>query len=271
MVFLTFADNSTHNIPLAELQLISYFKELPDLTDDSQKLDLSFNEIFTYGNIIRCISLSKPINDSCIKLLDYFSIDVNYYDKNIVKEVLNMDIKNNDVDKIILRCQIYNKCLIENYEEIFKLPIDVIKQCITKENINFQTDYNDDDNDDKTVLIYAIESNRLDIIKLLIDAGADINIEVGNNTALMNASERGRIEIVKFLINAGANVNLQTNNNWTALMIASWTGYIEIVKLLIEAGANVNLQNDYNETALTLASNRGHIEIVKLLKNIFIE
>ena len=69
---------------------------------------------------------------------------------------------------------------------------------------------------------------------------------LGGYTALMAASEMGHIDIVKLLIEAGANVNAMTEEGTmfavddaglTALMYASREGHIDIVKLLIEAGA----------------------------------
>ena len=58
-------------------------------------------------------------------------------------------------------------------------------------------------------------------------------------TALMAASEMGHIDIVKLLIEAGADVNatLDDYDRSTALKYASKKGHTEIVELLIEAGA----------------------------------
>jgi len=236
MVLLTFADNSTRDIPLEELQLIPYFKDMPNLTEDSQKLDLSFNKRFTYGNIIRCIAFSDSVNDSCKELMNYFCIDTEYYDKKIVKEAFKINLKGIeriDFNAIILRCQIDNKCLIDNYERIFKLPINIIKKCITKENVNIQN------NNNFTALIYASLGGQIKIINLLIEAGANINLQSKyNSTALMFASERGYTKIVKLLIKAGANVNLQNYDDNTALMLASEEGHTKIVELLSEADAN---------------------------------
>jgi len=230
MVLLTFADNSKYNIPLEALQLIPYFKELPDLTDDSQNLDLSFNEIFTYNNIIRCISMLGSLNDSCKKLMDYLCIDINFHDKNEIKEMFNIDLTKvecNNVNAIILRCKLDHTYIIDNYERIFKLPVNVIKKCITKDNVNFQNKYN------STVLMYASSNGHTDIIKLLIEAGANVNFQnYDNNTALMFASEKGHTDIIKLLIEAGADINIQNKYNKTALMFASWNGHTEIVKLL---------------------------------------
>ena len=79
------------------------------------------------------------------------------------------------------------------------------------------------------------------------------------NKVLINASKRGHTEMVKVLIDAGADVHVE--NDW-ALQWASYYGHIEVVKLLLDAGADVHAKNDL---ALRYASANGHIEVVKLL------
>ncbi|KAF8462145.1 hypothetical protein BDZ91DRAFT_646409, partial [Kalaharituber pfeilii] len=56
--------------------------------------------------------------------------------------------------------------------------------------------------------------------------------------ALQETSSNGHIEIVKLLLAAGADVNAEGGLSNTALRGASSNGYIEIVKLLLAAGAD---------------------------------
>jgi hypothetical protein len=91
-------------------------------------------------------------------------------------------------------------------------------------------------------------------VQLLLEKGA----KPTTFWALGKASENGKVEIVKMLLKAGADVNAEDDY---ALRMAS-AGHFEVVKLLLEAGANIHSNDDY---PLLRATNRGHLEIVKLL------
>ena len=91
----------------------------------------------------------------------------------------------------------------------------------------------------------------------------------------MSAASAGHTEIVKILIDAGADVNAKTNpciivnstfGEDTALMQAAIEGHCEVIKMLIKAGADVNAKDALNQTALTKAGNFGQMEVAEILK-----
>ena len=55
------------------------------------------------------------------------------------------------------------------------------------------------------------------------------------------ASQEGQVEVVRLLIDAGALINQALNNGATPLLIASQDGHVDIVRLLIDAGAMVKI------------------------------
>jgi len=116
----------------------------------------------------------------------------------------------------------------------------------------------------------AAKNGHLEIVRLLIKNGADVNIvNKEKETALHLAAKNGHLEIVgllieKLLIEKGK-VDTLNNNYITALHLAAKNGHLEIVKLLIENGADVNVIGLYVNTAIYSALERGHLEIVKLL------
>jgi len=97
-------------------------------------------------------------------------------------------------------------------------------------------------------------------------------------TALMRAAFAGDLELVKLLLAAGADPHLQSKDRETTLMAAAGTGFIngynrgrpaaerlEVVKLLVGLGENVNAADNYGITPLMVAANMGEVPIVQYL------
>jgi len=78
--------------------------------------------------------------------------------------------------------------------------------------------------------------------------------------------ELGQVEVIKLLIEAGANVNAKTDEGWTALMAAANAGSVEAVELLLKAGANAKHKTRTRETASSRALEGGYQEIIQLLR-----
>jgi hypothetical protein len=120
-----------------------------------------------------------------------------------------------------------------------------------------------------TALIWASRRGHTDIVKLLLDNGANVNFTPYSGvSALHLASKYGHTDIVKLLLNRQSNVNAKTAGGFTALITASEQGNIDIVTLLLqEPLIDVNVATTSGRTALIWASEKGHTNVVKLLKN----
>ena len=131
-----------------------------------------------------------------------------------------------------------------------------IKSMLNKE-VNIKTLINAVDKENNTALILASKFGYHEIVKILIENGADIDARNNeNSTALIEASSF-YYEVVKLLIENGADINAKDNEGTTPLMNASTEDdYInyEICKTLIENGADINAKDLQGDNALIYAS-----------------
>ncbi|SFB72433.1 Ankyrin repeat [Flexibacter flexilis DSM 6793] len=110
-----------------------------------------------------------------------------------------------------------------------------------------------DENGERTALSLAAACGYTDVMKCLIELGADINKSNSGDlgyTPIIEAAREGKLEAITFLIEAGANVESVDTRNGTALLHACISAHNDILQLLIKAGANVNATDNDGQTPL---------------------
>ena len=148
-----------------------------------------------------------------------------------------------------------------------------------------------------TPLIYAARANSIETVRVLLDAGADINQVTGYGwSPLLVATQNRFYQLGKYLMEKGANVNLANKGGWTPLYLATDNRNIEggdypvrptdlddleYIKLLLANGADVNARmidssetrtvftnqwlDERGATAFLRASQSGDLQLMKLL------
>lgn len=116
----------------------------------------------------------------------------------------------------------------------------------------------------RTALHTAIQENNLKIVRLLLNAGADVNsLDEEGNTPLMLLDDETNVEIVSLLIKYGTKLDIQNKENQqTALLTAAMEENFKVMRVLIESGANVNLRDEDGDSALDITDDE---EIRQLL------
>lgn len=96
----------------------------------------------------------------------------------------------------------------------------------------------------KSLLPWAIDYDRVDCARILIELGADVEaMDTSNTDPLLQACYRGNIECVNMLLRAGAYF-CGKQTNLSPLRVACELGHVECVQALIEAGANPHSDMD---------------------------
>ncbi len=148
-----------------------------------------------------------------------------------------------------------------------------------------------------TPLVYAVRSNDIESVKVLLAAGADVNQVTGYGwSPLLVATQNRYYKLGAYLLDHGADVNLANKGAWTPLYLATDNRNIEsgdypvrkgdmdhldFIKLLLDKGANVNARmkdstetrtvftnqwlDENGATAFLRASQSGDIVLMKLL------
>lgn len=107
----------------------------------------------------------------------------------------------------------------------------------------------------RTGIWAAAQAGDLEAVERELDGGAAVDAldpEQGA-TPLLWAVAEGRAEVVKLLIERGADVNVAGADGGSALIASAFLGYEEVVRLLVQGGADVNATNGAGQTALDVA------------------
>jgi ankyrin repeat protein len=184
-----------------------------------------------------------------------------------------------------------------------KLKIAICKndiQYLKKNMVFFSINERFSDENNDTLLLYAISDSNSNIYKYFLENGANYNLvndegeniihaivfsgeterflEVISNykvninhqakdgaTPLLLAISIEKYDLAILLIKAGADVNLSDNEGLTPLHLACQEGNQELVNLLIEKNANLKAKTKAGNVPMSFAANQGHDEIVKIL------
>ena len=110
------------------------------------------------------------------------------------------------------------------------------------------------------MLEYAEIRGCAPLVRAFLDAGVDVNTKTSEDaynpgrTALMLAAQNADVELVRLLLQRGADVNATDGENYTALSccLSDYTTYtnphksdhVEIAKMLLKAGADIRIKPD---------------------------
>lgn len=124
----------------------------------------------------------------------------------------------------------------------------------------------------QSALMAAAYADRLDLVKLLLDGGADVNLKNDKGqTALHYAmgrdftgheivdrkSEESRMLLVSFLIDRGAHIRTSDAGGWTPLLTAAAQGNLPLMESLLSRGADIREHTNAGYTPLILATGNG--------------
>lgn len=122
------------------------------------------------------------------------------------------------------------------------------------------------DENDRTPLQVAAGVGALEIVKLLVDRGANTEAPgKDGRTPLMLALSDCHFEVAEYLLSKGVKVNVASSTNYTPLMQAAAKGATELIRTMLPKIDDLNAQNNEGRTALMIAVRFGHRDIIDML------
>ena len=117
-----------------------------------------------------------------------------------------------------------------------------------------------------TALNFAMAQENMEIARLLLEAGADVNHRADSGIfPIAYAVIKNKEIALRVLLEHHPDLGVIDADGDTALGCIGTSTSMEIAKLLVEAGSDLRARNKHGDTPLTLAIIRGNTEIVKYL------
>ncbi|OQY33870.1 MAG: hypothetical protein B6241_06560 [Spirochaetaceae bacterium 4572_59] len=171
-------------------------------------------------------------------LLNMYPISTN---KEELKETLEIIIPVWDKDsRARIARKALEKSLNEHAFEGFAMAVEKGDRFMVGVYLEADFDVNKESLKNVTLLGLAARNGYLGILKILVNAGANINQVSSdrNNTALMDAASEGHTEIITYLIDNGAELEIISKSGQTALVLSVGNKQIDAAKILLKAGSN---------------------------------
>ncbi|TSZ26368.1 Caskin-2 [Bagarius yarrelli] len=129
-----------------------------------------------------------------------------------------------------------------------------------KLNINYQ------DTDGFSALHHAALTGTTDLLSLLLDAQATVDIKDRNGMRPLHyAAWQGKAESVLMLLRGGASVNGASQDGQIPLHLAAQYGHYDVSEMLLQHQSNACMVNKAKKTPLDLACEFGRLKVVQLL------
>ena len=225
-------------------KLVEYLLEKGAIIEKAGETDV-------YGNIMMAAVGSKFNNSN-----DKFPVDLEALEKSAENSAKITEMIIGKADKNIINDSLDGKTPLiiavgNSYLETAKILIEN------------GADVNSVDFEGWSALSYAVNNGDIEIAKLLLTNKAKINDEL--LLAIKSPIVESRIDMMKLLIDNGANINYADENEFTPLNTAIETGDMELTKFLITNGANVNSLMQDGVSLIVYAISQNNMDLLQIL------
>lgn len=244
---------------------------LSENTDISIKNDTGESPLMLAVQTGNLNLVEKLASSNTINMIDNYgwnALHFTAYKENLAGDELQSKIAN-----ILIKSGINIDQQNNNGFTSLHLAIKNNFQTTTQTLLDNKADITLKDKNGQTPLMHAVQENAPELVKKIIVFSQNLDTKDNNGwTALhftlkkeVSRSDVKSAEIARLLINAGANINIQTKNQSSALHLAIKHNALLVTQVLINAKANPTLRNNKNMTPLMIAVQNANLPIVRIL------
>jgi ankyrin repeat protein len=121
--------------------------------------------------------------------------------------------------------------------------------------------------DSITLLSYAILIDQYSVIRYLVEAGADLNLNYMGAPPLSMAVLENQPKTVRLLLRHGASLNAPDSKGNSPLILAASKGNLNITRILVRHGADINYMNPSHNKAYDIAVKSNYPEVSTYLRD----
>ena len=197
-----------------------------------------------------------------IKIGDKYYYNIEYSKQQLIDKINqhpNYKVRN----KALQDLELINESVYTDFIDVHTENNDALRWAAEKGDIDmvkFLVEKGADINaNDGLALFLAANIGNYDMVKYLVEKGADIH--ACNDSALCCAAENGSLDVLKFLVEKGADINA----NGSVLAWAVYSKNLDMIEYLVEQGADISA-NNYQ--VLEWAKQNKHTKVLKYLKSV---
>eukprot|EP00833_Pecoramyces_ruminatium_P018011 jgi/Orpsp1_1/1192043/evm.model.d7180000090145.2 len=226
------------------------------------KLLIENNKKYPINENLKILMFRYSIRSSNTDIFEYLidNYNINAFIDEIIKEIIINDKL--DLLKILISRDAIKNIKEENNLIFLKEAIIFDNEKIIKYLIKNKFKVYNINNE---IIEIIICNNRLNILKILIPGYLNINNEdIDGNTALIYAIKYQNFEIIKYLVDNGADMNV-VNKKINVIYHLINNNNIDILKYLVDNNLNINKKDQYGQTLLGYSISLKNEQIINFL------